>query len=79
MSPGDWLALAAAPVFATMAVAAAGQPDVLCATAMPGPNAMALMYALMALFHLAPWLRRPARRPRAGATAAEGADGVDIS
>ena len=57
----DWLCLAAAPTFATMALltAAYGGPDMMC---MPGPGASLLsgmvpMYLLMATFHLAPWLR----------------------
>lgn len=54
-----WLALAASPTFAVMAwVTALGSPA-MCAA---GPswmpvNDMALMYLLMSLFHLTPWLR----------------------
>ncbi|WP_332700226.1 hypothetical protein [Bosea sp. (in: a-proteobacteria)] len=64
----DWLGLAAAPTFATMALLTLvfenGTPAVLCAT-MPGAvpmNGMAAMYLLMSLFHLAPWLRLVAGR-----------------
>lgn len=55
-----FLALAAAPTFAVMAlIAAIGPADMLCAT-MQGPfslGGMVPMYALMSAFHLAPWLR----------------------
>ena len=59
----DLLGLAAAPTFAAMALltAAHGAPaDPLCApapAALPLPG-MGAMYALMAFFHSAPWLRR---------------------
>lgn len=60
------LGLAAAPTFALMAgISAFGSPD----TAMCSPvsplvpiNQMALMYLLMSLFHLSPWLRFLPRR-----------------
>jgi hypothetical protein len=62
-APGvGWLGLAAAPTFALMALCTAsfaGQPDMLC-LAMQGSSPMSgmtLMYALMSLFHLSPWLR----------------------
>lgn len=62
------LSLAAAPVLAAMALASAatgGGPGAAFCAALPGavpPEAvpidgMAAMYALMALFHLQPWLR----------------------
>ena len=61
--PAEWLGLAAAPTFATMAlltgVLGGGSPDMLCAAA-PGASplsGMALMYLLMSAFHLAPWLK----------------------
>ncbi|CDX11103.1 conserved hypothetical protein [Mesorhizobium sp. ORS 3324] len=61
----DWLSLAAAPTFATMALltVAYGGQDMMC---MSGPGAFVLsgmvpMYLLMAAFHLAPWLRLAAR------------------
>ncbi|MCK9916386.1 hypothetical protein MXD81_45255 [Microbacteriaceae bacterium K1510] len=58
----DWLCLAATPTFAAMALLSGfsgGDSDLLCA-AMNGAsplNGMAAMYALMAVFHLSPWLR----------------------
>jgi hypothetical protein len=69
-APGlaGWLALAAAPTFALMALwtgLVGGQPDMLCmamqdASPMKG---MAAMYALMSAFHAAPWLKLiPGRR-----------------
>jgi hypothetical protein len=54
--------LAAAPVFAFLAVLTAvqgsGLGDGLC-SAIPGaaPHGMTLMYGLMSVFHAAPWLR----------------------
>ena len=68
----DWLGLAAAPTFATMAlltgVLGGGSPDMLCAAA-PGTSplsGMVLMYLLMSAFHLAPWLKLVSSR-RSGA------------
>jgi len=64
----DWLGLAAAPCFAIMALitetATAGQPDILCLSAHDSLplSGMGLMYALMAAFHLSPWLRLFGRR-----------------
>ena len=61
-----WLGLAAAPTFALMALwtgFCGGQPDTLCMS-MQGAsplNGMALMYALMSVFHATPWLRLLAR------------------
>ena len=64
-----WLAYAAAPTFAVMALwtgLSGGQPDMLCMTvhgAFP-LNGMSAMYALMGMFHAAPWLALIAsRRP----------------
>jgi hypothetical protein len=57
-----WLGLAAAPTFAVMALWTglfAGHADMLCME-MQGTsplNGMALMYALMSIFHATPWLR----------------------
>ncbi|REF73121.1 MULTISPECIES: hypothetical protein [Paracoccus] len=56
--PARWLALAAAPCFAVMAWITAASPA-LCLSG-PGPlplYGMTMMYLLMALFHLPPWLR----------------------
>jgi hypothetical protein len=55
----DWLSLAAAPIFAVMALVTAfvgGPLDMLC-TASPIAG-MAPMYVLMSIFHAGPWLRR---------------------
>lgn len=64
----EWLGYAAAPTFALMALLTGlldgGQPDMLCAAthdAWP-VSGMALMYALMSAFHLAPWLKLASRR-----------------
>lgn len=61
-----WLHLAAAPTFTVMALlnALAVTPmDVLCSGhGMPALGGMTLMYALMAVFHAGPWLRRVAPR-----------------
>ena len=65
---GQWLAarilrLAAAPVFASMALIAAlqggGMPDLLCSAAHGASplSGMVPMYVLMSIFHSPPWLR----------------------
>ena len=63
-APGaaGWLGLAAAPTFALMAlwtVIWGGHPDMLCMSMHEASplNGMALMYALMSIFHAAPWLK----------------------
>jgi hypothetical protein len=65
----DWLSLAAAPTFATMALMSTfntGSSDMLCSAAHASPfGGMIAMYLLMSLFHLSPWLRFLARRPSA--------------
>jgi len=59
----DWLALAAAPTFALMAVVTgildSGAHQVACSAAMHvSPlSGMVLMYVLMSGFHLTPWLK----------------------
>jgi hypothetical protein len=59
----EWLYLAAAPTFALMAIltaAAGGGPASMLCSGMEGGSAltgMVPMYALMSVFHLAPWLR----------------------
>jgi len=70
VSPADWLALAAAPTFAFMALLTAvpggGPLDMLC-SATPGASpfsGMVLMYLLMSAFHFGPWLRLIANRRR---------------
>jgi hypothetical protein len=64
----DWLSLAAAPTFATMAltcVLTAGPSDMLCSAAQRTSSlgGMTAMYLLMSLFHLSPWLKLFALRP----------------
>ena len=69
--PGSaaWLDLAAAPIFAIMALWSAffgGRPDMLC-LAMQGSSlmsAMTVMYLLMSAFHLSPWLKLISGRPK---------------
>jgi hypothetical protein len=66
----EWLYLAAAPTFALMAIltaaAGGGTSSTLCSGMEPGSalTGMAPMYALMSLFHSAPWLRLILARPR---------------
>lgn len=67
----DRLSLLASPTFAGMAlltgVHTAGEPGMLCTGAAASPLAgMAVMYALMCAFHLAPWLRLVAGRRNLG-------------
>ena len=60
-----WLALAAAPTFALMALASAAHPaPAICAMAGGPSGGMTAMYGLMALFHLSPWLTLTQPRPR---------------
>ena len=67
--PTEWLSLAAAPIFAAMALASAaaggGPTDALCG---PGSgwslDGMVVMYLLMCAVHVAPWVKRLGdRRP----------------
>ncbi|MFN4165614.1 MAG: hypothetical protein ACK4FJ_01265 [Ferrovibrio sp.] len=53
------LRFAAAPTFAVMALLTGLLPDPLCLTAPESLplNGMALMYALMSVFHAGPWLK----------------------
>jgi hypothetical protein len=74
LGAADWLCLAAAPTFATMAlltsVLGGGAPDVLCSAAQGASplGGMVPMYLLMSAFHFAPWLKliagRRKRSPR---------------
>jgi len=65
-----WLALAAAPTFAGMALVTGLQgtgPGVMLCQAGPGASpidGMVVMYLLMSGFHLAPWLALSADRRR---------------
>ena len=59
----EWLSLAAAPVFSALALAATlsgGPADALCTVSREASSlgGMAPMYAVMAVLHLGPWLRR---------------------
>jgi hypothetical protein len=68
----DWLCLAAAPIFAMMAlltgILGSGSPDMLCSAAHDASplSGMVPMYVLMSAFHSAPWLKLISRR-RSGA------------
>jgi len=73
------LKLAAAPTFALMAwISAVGSLDMtMCsaASAFPAINEMALMYVLMSLLHLSPWIKllsARSLRPNTPVTQAEG-------
>jgi hypothetical protein len=58
---GRWLALAAAPTFAGMAVLTAvggGQDTIFCSPVQASPlEGMSLMYLLMGVVHAPPWLK----------------------
>src|SRR4051812_34401371 len=67
----DFLYLAAAPIFAMMAlltgVLGGGPADALCSVAGASPlSGMVPMYLLMSAFHSAPWLKLMARRRSGG-------------
>jgi hypothetical protein len=57
----DWLSLAATPTFSLMAVVSAtsGGAEMLCSSMQDllPLSGMVVMYVLMSVFHLAPWLR----------------------
>jgi hypothetical protein len=58
LAAADWLALAATPAFAVMALfAAMGPQDMLCAVSSRPMNGMVWMYALMSIRHSDPWLK----------------------
>jgi hypothetical protein len=59
LAAADWLALAATPAFAVMALFAAmdAPHDVLCSIASRPMNGMVWMYALMSIRHSGPWLK----------------------
>ena len=61
-SAAEWLALAASPTFAGMAllsgILGSGAADMICSSSDMSPmSGMAAMYLLMGVFHAAPWLR----------------------
>lgn len=67
-----WLSLAAAPVFAVMAVVSGSDGGSMPGMAMPEPSplgGMAAMYVLMSIFHMAPWLKLVSRRRSIARTA----------
>ncbi|WP_123688910.1 hypothetical protein [Allostella humosa] len=75
LATAEGLSLAAAPLFAGMAVLAAvagdGRPDAICGASPAGfwLAGMVPMYLLMSAVHLAPWMRRygrPAATARTG-------------
>ena len=75
LGAADWLSLAAAPAFALMALLTAahgGSADMHGSATHDAPplSGMTLMYLLMSLFHLAPWLKIVSK-PRAGFLAAK--------
>jgi hypothetical protein len=64
LAAADWLALAATPAFAVMALFAAmdAPHDVLCSIASRPMNGMVWMYALMSTSHAGPWLKLYSKR-----------------
>ena len=60
----QWLSFAATPSFAILALLTTGgaAPDIMCMHGAGALGSMSLMYGLMALFHLSPWLRLVGRR-----------------
>jgi hypothetical protein len=68
LGAADWVCLAAAPTFASMAlttgVLGAGPHDLLCSAAQDASplSGMVWMYLLMSVFHSAPWLKLIASR-----------------
>lgn len=75
-----WLGLAAAPLFAGMALAtgliARGAPDILCAAGRGASplSGMPFMYLLMSIVHIGPWLRLLASRRHDGRGASRAID-----
>lgn len=61
-----WIGLAATPTFALMAwISASGSQDIMMcsgASTFAAVNSMAVMYVLMSLFHLSPWMKLFAAR-----------------
>ncbi|MFB8341036.1 hypothetical protein ACWGNA_03750 [Brucella cytisi] len=61
-----WIGLAATPTFALMAwISAVGSQDIMMcsgASTFVSINSMAVMYVLMSLFHLSPWIKLFAAR-----------------
>lgn len=65
LRPADWLGLAAAPTFAILALfTGLSGGEALCAPSLDTSplSGMTAMYALMAAFHMPPWLKLLGRR-----------------
>jgi len=68
LGAADWISLAAAPIFAIMALLTSpvggGLPDPICSAGhgVLQLSGMAPMYLLMSAFHSAPWLKLISRR-----------------
>jgi len=61
----EWIGLAAAPIFALLALFSLGSgADMLCASEASPLGGMAMMYLLMSAVHLAPWLKLVSRQRR---------------
>ncbi len=66
----DWLAFAASPTFAGMAllsgVFSGGAAAMVCSAELSPLDGMAMMYLLMGIFHAGPWIRLVRERTSVG-------------